>query len=447
MSQLSNLNKASQFDDFDDGAPTETELVAAPVAAISEASGKRRIGLGGLRGTTDSKVASFAEDEDDAAWDDVADRISADGVGTHEPVAAKTSVEDALNDIVPDGPVVSDELVDADKDADEKKPEDEDALDPDIDQDDVLHVSAPRIDFGGYRDQLSRMLQLQLGEAEADVMAQQAVQELNALDEKIKAEALKIDEDEAALRERQEAARNEVVEQVGGGILSSLMGRMFSSPAQNFAREMEGFGRARRRLRDESTSSYSAMRDRISDHMHRDTNKRILSMGAHMQDVDQSIREYNATVLNSDAARGVVDLVRRHAGETGENFDDIVAKIANRKASDEILNAFDSAQENIFSDAAVAKARAEMERRREVLNKDVGDIKKRIESLVENGKVDVAETQKKFFDAFEEGIEKWPDPIEEAQKAEEFKKRMREMIESIKTSIQALFSRLMHAAP
>lgn len=437
---LSALNSAPPAEDFDDRDEAPT---AAAKPAAEAAGGKIRMGLGGLSNSTAAASASIPEDDGDLG--NLAEVLG--GAEASEPAAASPGgIEDAILSALPDGDASEIGAADASEASSEAGGDDpsvEDVLNPEdapVEQI-VAGLTGNRHDaINPNIAILAQMLQLQRGEAEAQQMA---VEFLNACAEN-EAQSKAIDETEAQARERLAAMNEESVQQVGGGFLSSLLSRIVPKNDEAM-RQIDGIGRERRRLRDDYMGQAKNFGDRVASNLSRDLDKRILRSYTAMEDVAKSVNDYNATVLGADAAKEVRAAAQAYAEASGKPLHEVASEIGAGKAPKDLLDAFSAAEAEIRADEGVRKAKAEMQRAQASLAEQTKGIKDRIEVLLKNGDEKIPETHHKFMDGIEDHIAKCPHPMDDPAEAEEFKKRLREMFESIRNAVEKFIGGLTSA--
>lgn len=437
---LSVLNSAPPAEDFDD-RDEAVEAVAKPAA--EQSGGKIRMGLGGLSSSTTAASSSVPDDDGDLG--NLAEVLGG-AEASEAPAVAPTSIEDAILNAMPDGDgavIGEEDVAAASVDASTEEPTVEGVLNPEealVDQV-VSGLTGNRHDaINPNIAILAQMLQLQRGEAEAQQMA---VEFLNACAEN-EAQSKAVDETEAQARERIAAMNEESVQQVGGGFLSSLLSRIVPKNDEAM-RQIDGIGRERRRLRDDYMGQAKNFGDRVASNLSRDLDKRILRSYTAMEDVAKSVNDYNATVLGADAAKEVRAAAQAYADASGKPLHEVASEIGAGKAPKDLLDAFAAAEASIHADEGVKKAKAELQRAQASLAEQTKGIKDRIEVLLKNGDEKIPETHHKFMDGIEDHIEKCPHPMDDPAEAEEFKKRLREMFESIRNAVEKFISGLTSA--
>lgn len=247
---------------------------------------------------------------------------------------------------------------------------------------------------------------------------------------------------EADLRKMRQEANAEAVHQTGGGMMSSLFSALKGNRGDRLTGQIDGVGRQRQRVMDEHAGLTDAMRNRMGTYLKKDTAKRIMEFYADSTELARSVHGYNSAVLGADAATDVLEKAKAYSASTGKPLSEVASEIGSRKAPAEILQAFDAVSDEVLASDGVKEAKALLDAQEKVFGERLDRIAKQVDVLARSGDPLPGEHHKKLIDALEEIAEKSPDPIESAEKAEEFKKRMRETFEAIKATIEKIFEKI-----
>lgn len=272
----------------------------------------------------------------------------------------------------------------------------------------------------------------------------------NAIGEEIRPRAAKISmqqkrliEQDQVIREREGAAQAG-----GGGVLTSLLGRLLASdPRSRHNRAIQKLRGDTEKLLNRRNQIAEQFRDRIYDVKARQIPERMLEIQASAQALSRAIRLYNESFLNADVSEGFRGTLAKYAKETGISLDEAVERLASGQAPQNVREHLQSIRSQAIIEDEVIRASKLMKEAEARLADSVKDAARDTELMARNfpDKFDIAKAQEEMNAAVERIIDRMPDPVGEEEGKKKLRERMKDFAEAVRASFEAIVNRVLGA--